>query len=888
MAGFLDCIDGAVKAGDVDADVAAEIRETYDDALAQASETLAPADAERIAADAVLGEMEAKALRDKQLRALATGSRRRVLEGVAQYKRARGYTGVQALGGGGAKPPKDGWVQGGKPPADGPGSQGAMAARALELLVENKPGLGGAPFPSIEGRYRAIRGQFDARMAQVIETFETRTGMDAPNPAVLENVVREAFGQETGDRAAKELAKGWGEAADLARQMFNAAGGAIGKIDNWGLPQYHDPLAVRRAGKAAWVEAVLPRLDMGKMTDRVTGLPFGERRLRAVLGDTWEKIATGGLSEKRPGEHPGKGRLADRRSDSRFMVFKSADDWMAYQADFGAGDPFGIMMGHLDEMARDIAQMQILGPNPQAQFDWLANFAEREAAMELAAGVEGAARGKTYLRQARNMLDHFTGSANVPERDWLAIAGATTRSWVTGAVLGSAVISEIPSGPVFGAYARAFSGAPKVGEMSELVKQLALPANRAAARRAGFIVEQATDGVVQGVRDSLRLETVGAQVDGRGLNAFSRRLPSTVFRVTGLTGLTSARKRTFRFEMMGALADRRDMTLAQIAGSADAEDKAFADLLKARGFTPADWNAIRAAPLWEPSEGAAFLRPLEVIETAGEDLGLRLAEMIEMQTRMAVPETTLWTRAKLIGNNKPGTFQGEFMRSWAMFRSFSLTATYLFGEEFVLRSARTARPGMALAGYGVGILAALTLAGGLTIQARQIVQGNDPRDMRDPKFWGAALTQGGGLGILGDLFYATETRAGKSAAMTSWGPAAALAADAWNLTGGNVMEVAAGLGEGEDLGEAVEGAKIGRDAVRFAGRYAPWASIWWARTAWDRMVMDQLQKVVDPEADEDFARQVRRMEREYGQGQWWPQGEVLPERAPELAGAVGE
>ena len=885
---FIGCIDDAVRGGELDADVAAEIRETYDDAFAQASETLSPDEADRAASRTVMSELEAQALRDRQLRALSIRSRRRVLEGVAQFKRDRGYTGVQALGGKGGKPPKGGWVQGGQPPKEGPGSQGALAAKALELLVENKPGLGGAPFPSIEGRYRAIRGQLDARMAEVIETFETRTGMDAPNQAVLENVVREAFGEATGDRAAKELAEAWGKTADLARQMFNGAGGAIGKLENWGLPQYHDPLSVRQAGREAWIEAVLPRLDLAKMTDRATGLPFSERRARAVLGETWEKIATGGLSQKRPGEHPGKGRLADRRSDSRFLVFKSADDWMAYQTEYGAGDAFGIMMGHLDEMSRDIAQMQILGPNPQAQFDWLAAFAEREAALELATGVEGAARGKTYLRQARNMLDHFTGAANVPEREWLAVMGATTRSWVTGALLGSAIISEVPSGVVFGAMARTFSGAPKVGEVSELFKQMALPANRAAARRAGFIIEQATDGVVSGVRDSLRLETVGARVDGRGLNAFSRRLPATVFRVTGLTGYTMARKRAFRFEMMGALADRRDMTLAQIAASADPEDQAFAGLLKARGITAANWNAIRAAPLWEPAEGAGFLRPLEVIEAAGEDLGLRLAEMIEMQTRMAVPETTLWTRAKLLGNNKPGTFQGEFMRSWAMFRSFSLTATYLFGEEFLLRAAKTARPGMALAGYGVGVAAALTVAGAASIQIRQIVQGNDPRDMRDPKFWGAALMQGGGLGILGDLFYATETRAGKSSAMTGWGPAAAFVGDAWNLTVGNALEVAGAVGEGESLGEAVEGASIGRDAVRFAGRWAPWASIWWARTVWDRTVMDQLQKVVDPEADEDFRRQTRRLERDYGQGQWWPQGEALPERAPELAGAVGE
>jgi len=42
----------------------------------------------------------------------------------------------------------------------------------------------------------------------------------------------------------------------------------------------------------------------------VTGMPFTEKRLKAVLGEVWESIATGGLKDHKPGEHLGKGRLA--------------------------------------------------------------------------------------------------------------------------------------------------------------------------------------------------------------------------------------------------------------------------------------------------------------------------------------------------------------------------------------------------------------------------------------------------------------------------------------------------------------------------------------------------------------------------------------------------
>lgn len=886
---FLACIVEAAEAPDADEAERQQLRRAqafYEEAVAAAGETLSPDEADRQAGRVVMDALDADKIRAAQLRGLSVRSRRSVLEGIAAFKERRGYTEVQALGGGG-KPPKGGWIQGGAPPPPGsPHSKGAIAARALELLVENKPGLAGAPFPSIDGRYRAVRGQFDARMADLVEAFETRTGFDAPHRATLKNVVRETFGEDTGDAAAKAMAEAWTGVAEHARLMFNAAGGDIGQLDRWGMPQFHDPLEVRKAGKAAWIEATLPRLNRLAMIDRVTGLPFTEKRLAATLSQTYDSIASGGASKRQPGDKLGAGMLANQRREERFLAFKSADDWMGYQDQFGAGDPFGIMMGHLDEMARDIAQMQILGPNPDHQFQWLKDFALREAELEQVAGAEGAVeRAKVYTRQAQNMLDHFVGSANVPEREWLANAGATLRSYLTGATLGSAMISDVPSAPVFGAYARAFSGLSVTGDVGNLVAHIASPEARATARRSGFILEQATDGIVRGAQDSLRLMTVGTKVDGKGLNAFARRLPAAVMRLQLLTQWTQARKRTFRLEFMGALADRRDRSLADLQAG-DTEDQAFAQLLDARGFTEADWTAIRTAPLWAPASGAAFLRPAEIIAHAGEDLGHRVAEMIELQTRQAVPETTLWTRAKLLGQDKPGTFKGEFNRSWAMFRSFTLTATHVFAEDMFLRGQGGAAPLVGTAAGAAGLLAALTVSGAVSIQLREISKGNDPRDMTDGAFWGAALMQGGGLGIVGDFFYSSQSRAGKSSAMTGWGPAAAFGSDVIDATWGNATEVIGGLEDGKSLEQAVRTAHPGRDATNLLARYAPMASLWWARAAWDRAVVDQLQKVVDPDAEKSFRARARRMEKDYGQDQWWPQGQTLPERAPDLSSAV--
>lgn len=896
MADFRGCIDEAVTKGEITADVAERARKTYDQARASASDAFGDIDADRHAAKAVIDQLALDALEAKRRRALMLRTRQGLLDGIADFKRERGYLDPAKIGARrknsstldrmtGRRPPEppDGWADDGvAPDGAGPGDYSrALFGRALELLVENSPGISGAPFSSIEGRYRAIRGKADAHMAAVIERFETRTGFDRPGRADLTNLVREAFGEDTGDHAAKMLAQAWSETAEHLRLQFNAAGGSIGRLDNWGMPQAHDAHAVRKAGRDAWTAFVLPRLDRAKMVDGVTGQPFTDATLVRALADVWQSIATGGMNAPTPTSRVGLSALAKQRADSRFLVFKGAEDWLAYQSEFGDADPFSSMIGHIDEMARDTAQLQILGPNPSAQWAWLVKEAKREAALEEAAGAKGAIdAAEGYISTANTMLGHFTGSLSVPVNSWLAGVGASTRALFTASGLGSAILSDIPTAPVFGAYARTFAGLSKTGDLGRFMA-LMNPVDgsaRATARRSGFIIETASDGMIRATQDNLRMLTVGERVDG-GMNAFARRAPVAVMRLQGMTAWDAGRKRSFQFEFMAALHDRRRKSLADLSAG-DGEDRAFAVWMKARGFSEADWATMRAAPVWEPRKGAQFLRPTDI---ADETLALRMAEAIDIETRMAVPQTTVWTRAKLLGETRPGTLAGEMRRNWAQFRSFSLTATHLWVEEMALRGqARGMSPMVGTVAGLAPMVFALTIGGAVSVQLREISKGNDPKPMDDPRFWMAALLQGGGLGVLTDAVYAAESRAGKSSQAAAFGPGGNAVADAYDATIGNVVEIAEGTRKGDTLAEAAGDANIGRDVTNLGRSWVPGANLWWLRAIWNRGVMDNLQRIVDPEAEEDFERKRKRLYRENGQGQWWPNGAPMPERAPAL------
>jgi hypothetical protein len=888
---FIGCINDAAAAGDIDPAVAEDARKTYQDAFDAVSDVFGPADADRAAAKAVMEDLDRKALQAQRQRAMAIRARRQVLADVAAFKRKRGYTDVHDLGLAGSRPPKEGWVQGGAPPKAGPFADGKAFADALIQLVDGDGGLAGGAGPSIKGRYQAIRGRLDAMMAGFMEKFETSTGfLLNPQRAALENIVREAFGQDTGDKAAKMFADAWAQTAETARQMFNAAGGAIAKLEGWGLPQTHDFYALMRAGKDAWTQAITPLLDRGKLIDHATNRPFTDARLKVFLGDTFETITSDGAIGAKLGENIRGGSLANQRQEARILPFKDADSWLAYQRQFGAADPYAAMMHHLDGMARDIAQLQVLGPNPDHQWGWLKKAALTEAKAEEALGAKNAGGlAQSAVDTAERMYGLFTGELAGPYGRYNRIAqvSGAIRGYLQAAQLGSAVITDGFSRPAISAQARAFTGLSKTGDFAAWRDWVLSPEARAVAHRTGFIQEHARAHLEAATRDTLRSVTVGGKL-WNGVNSFSRRIPISVFRLSGFSGNLAASRWAFQHEFMGALADRVGQTLAELERGG-AEDQALAGVMRARGITDAMWDQMRTAPLEEPVSGAKFLSPMTVGNHAGEEMGFRLAEMIERQTRMAVPEPGLWAQSHLIGHMRPATVMGELMRSLSAYRSFTVTTTHLWANEFAARAMEDPRWRLGSAMHAAPMIVGMTLGGLLANWVYDVVNGNDPRSARDPMTWAAALLKGGGAGIFGDFLYSATARNDKGGALTAMGAPAALVSDLSDMTAGAAFDTAKRtLHDHEDLDQALADQHEGRKAARFLAKYSPVSSMWWTRAVWDRMVTAGVQRLLDPDADTAFQRHAQSLQDATGQQQWWPEGQALPSRAPNLGAVLAE
>jgi len=129
----------------------------------------------------------------------------------------------------------------------------------------------------------------------------------------------------------------------------------------------------------------------------------------------------------------------------------------------------------------------------------------------------------------------------------------------------------------------------------------------------------------------------------------------------------------------------------------------------------------------------------------------------------------------------------------------------------------------------------------------------------DASFWGAALAQGGGLGLFGDFIVSDVNRYGKGFVESLAGPMGSLVNDTFSLTLGNVRQAIVG-DETNVLGEA----------VKFVEDITP--GVWQTQLFMDSM-FDNVRMMADPNFEKTLASMRRKRMKEYGQGYWWEPGE---------------
>lgn len=753
-------------------------------------------------------------------------------------------------------------------------------AAAIKSLIEYNP-RAGMKGESVRSLTEAYVSSINAALKQVLEDTGQNVFSKSRNVKLLENLIRELHNEATGDIAAKTLAKAVRDQQQRMRRAFNSYGGDIGDLADFGVTHTHDAGQLRQKGFDAWAEKIHGLLAWDRITDFSTGKPFAVagqlpefRDVKAFLKDVYDGIVTRGWDDRDPSLALGGRALANQRAEHRVLHFKNGSAWLDYNREFGTSDPFSAMIGGLHNLAGDVARLRVLGPNPRTGLNYAAQVAEKHAAdIGDAKLAERAGRaGKTALA----MLAHQDGSANIPHHVGWARFFSGVRATLTGTQLGSAVLSSVTDAATITAAARTI-GMSKRNVMTRSVELMASQATRETAARMGYVAETLADS-------GATMARYFGKTFGTGL---PERLSSFTLRATGLSFVTDMRKIAFQMEFAGHLADLADKPFAQI-------DPRTKMMLERRGITAADWDLMRdpstrfypqgqGGPNGGPSmSGPDFMTPHYWLETQtslprveAEGLAMRWQMAIQEQLEMAIPSASLEGRRWTIAD-QPGTFMGEATRSISMYKSF--TVSLMLGQY--RRFAEAESWGMNRWSYAaLGVSIPLVLYGALALQLKEVGKGNDPRPMDTLEFWGAALLQGGGLGIFGDFFSATQSRTGGGVAETMAGPVFGLADD---ISKPIIANTAA----------AVRGDKtfFGRDAANFVRQNTPFAtSAWYLRTAYSRLVADNLQAFLDPEAELIFRRKVKKMARDYGTQPFIPiQGTGGSFRLPDLSNALGD
>lgn len=714
---------------------------------------------------------------------------------------------------------------------------------------------------SVESRAKAIGRDGLRQILQTLEQSAPKFFGLLDNEAGTRDIVRELHGQKTGNADAAAGAKAFTDMAELMRQRFNAAGGDVGRLDDWGLPHHHSQIRVAKAGADKWIADTFPLLGRKKYIDEF-GARMTDDQVREFLREAWPTIATGGANKMEPGKGGGSGMRANRGNESRQIHYADGDAFIKYQEMYGERTAYEVMVDHIQNLGTDIALVETFGPNPNQQYNL---FRDRALKSESLADPVNVGNAETRAQRADNQYALLSGNTQAVANPRVAQFFDGLRNLQVASKLGSAVITAFTDEGTM----RVAAHVANLPQMQLIRNELAAfdPTNQMERRMAH--------------RAGLALNTLAHTMNRFGnehlMSGWTAKAAQVTLRVSGMNAMTDARRRAYGVTMMSSIG----AVVRDTPNLADLDVHDFR-ILASKGITEAEWAVWREATPENWGSGndtmltpdAIYRVPDAAIAKYGdparlkEQAATRLLGTVLEETDVAVLEPGIREREIMGGNRQRGTFLGEITRSFLLFKSFPITMI----TRHWARAASMPTTG-GTAAYAAALVASTTVLGMVAQQTAQIIQGRDPRDMTEWKTWVEALLKGGALSLFGDFLFADETTGGRSILAATAGPVASLAEESIALTIGNVHQAA----EGKDT-------NAGAEALRLVKSNVPGANLWYTRAAVDHLILHQLQEYLSPGY---LQRMESRARKTYGQEFYWAPGETMPERAPNLGAAIG-
>jgi hypothetical protein len=688
-------------------------------------------------------------------------------------------------------------------------------------------------------QYNNMKGDMELQVARAL------SDLNLPEPT----------GKVQASSDAKKIAGVMQKYQRAAMERENRAGAYIRNRSGYIVRQTHVPERMVRAGLDRWKASIRGLLDFERME-------IPAEKIEGFLDSAYASISTGIRLDATINDldraFTGPGNLAKKASAGRLLEFKSSDDWMTYNRDFGAGNLRESFQQDLSRAARSTAIMTNFGTNPKAMLDRVTEQLKHEYRSQ-------PDKLKSFAGRVENLKAQYaeiSGEVNFGSSGTVAQVASSLRAVQTMAKLGAAWVSAL-SDVAFIATNRIYQG-------------------RSLMDSWGDALSAVTEGL-QGGEKRAFADLMGAGLEGQlgsfmsrfdasdTVNGRTAKLMSSFFKLNLLGPWSDANKRGVTFMIS------RDLAMNAAHGFDDLPSQTKR-LLSIYGIDARKWEVARGAVRDGP-DGRSYLMPGDVDTVRGaafsglsegqqqklrDEVRDSLFALMVTEADFAVPSPGARERAILRRGYQPGTVAGEAIRFVGQFKSFGVTGlTKVMGRQTYGSGAKTLRDAMARGmGENLGLVNAIvgtTVLGFFVMQAKELMKGREPRPLNADTFV-ASMLQGGGLGIYGDFLFGEANRFGGGTLATVAGPGIGTIAEGFDL-----LQRGRGVVTGGDT-------DLRGDVLRLVKANVPFANLFYVKGAMDYLVWYQFQEMLNPGY---LKRMERRVKRENNQGYILPPSSIV-------------
>ncbi|MGR3979028.1 hypothetical protein FW754_15455 [Acinetobacter sp. 1207_04] len=722
---------------------------------------------------------------------------------------------------------------------------------------------------SVEHNIQAIEVRYMGALADVFGKTQKNLGflLDGDKVKLL---VKEIFGKPSGDTEISAMAKSVTDVLEQLRQHYNIYGGHIAKLANFGLPQSHSFYKVISKSKDEWVNYVFPMVDRSKYRHE-NGLLMNESEVKDVLRAVNETIRSEGHNKEAiqihnvqsASEFPVGVNMQNLHQHTREVHFKSADDWVKYQEEFGEVNFHDLLSNHVRRMSTEIGLMQTFGSNPEKTVKNLAHTLLNDM-MQDSRYINDHRKIQKQARLAERHYDELSGQA-LPIDNNLSQVGGMLRSWTVATKMGSAFITAFSdqatiklNSEMHGmAYSKVFG---------QHLKQFKNKEDRDFAISIGLGVREMSNALVRFGDDDI----ASASTKLASANTKTRKIANALIRASGLNHITASAKRAFGVSLMHHVSSLNTNKKWIELGDKDRH------MLEGGGIKEADWNAFKVITRTETPSGEKLVTNKDIYGLSDdvilthfqfkrdsytpeqlaneayklkEQLANKYMNYVYTETNASVLEVGARETTIMGLGRERGTMSNELTRFFFQFKQFPLA---MVTRQWT-RAMAQGTPQEKFV-YLAKLFAYTTVMGAIVTQIQNLTNGKDLEDPTTVDFFLKSIVKGGSASFLADAVSASADPTDRT--LKDWIiPAAAkdIISVGTMVTGGGKQF----LDERES--------NYGAEAINTVKNNIPFQNLWYTRLIFDRLVIAEMQDL----ADSNYRDKKQRRLEGYGNSFWW-------------------